>query len=654
MPELVFETGNAGFAAAPYSPTIETMIQSGCREQHLQVGSAGKTQAQSVSATARRSTERKRRVPNRAHVAQACLHDGARAIRGGSQTSAAILALALAMTSSAGLAQAAANSASPETARQGGAALVRGDTGQAITHYTTALADTSLPNDRRAMVLNDRAVAYARVGKTKEAFDDFNAAVQLFPEYAALYNNRGNLLLALGLVKEALKDFDRAIVLAPGYAAAYNNRAGARMRAGEAEGAIRDYTHSIRLLPSSAAPLSGRGLAHLQLGRPHAAIRDFSRAVSSDASFAAGYGNRAEAKIAVGHFEEAIEDLSRAVAFDIKNADMYRTRGRAYLVTGDADAAIKDLSRAIELKPNDPALYAERGLAHGRAGNFEDSLTDLGYAIERDPRSAVAFAYRGYVFKEQGQADVGMKDIARASKLAPDSPDVLWAKAEVEEALGQRDQAIIDLKRALYLEPGMKLAADTLERIDDASSVTEEVPVPGLGRDDWEVVARGKRFFAVNPNYRRLSVPLEMAGEGSPKLISWETRPAPLKHIGVLTFSGGTVKSENGDEETEFAAILNTSTNTVVAIEPHRQGSKVSTWTWGDDKVTVAAVDGVTDEFQLESRRQPVASSAQRRRYSETSEDPWADPWADSRQRSRRSARPARRKPKTLFDLLFN
>lgn len=550
-------------------------------------------------------------------------------------------------------AYAATSAASPETARKGGAALVRGDTAQAITHYTAALADTSLPNDRRAMILNDRAVAFARIGKTKEAFDDFNAAVQLFPEYAALYNNRGNLLLALGLGKEAIKDFDRALLLAPGYAAAYNNRAGARIRSGDADAAIADYTHAIRLLPSSAAPLSGRGLAHLELGRPHAAIRDFSRAVNSDTSFAAGYRNRAEAKLKVGHYEEAIEDLSRAIAFDIKNGDLYRLRGRAYLVTGDPATAVKDYSRAIELKPDDAAIYAERGLAHGRNGNAEEALADLGHAIERDPRSAVAFAYRAYVLKEQEQADVGMKDIARAVKLAPQDPQVLWAKAELEEALGQRDQAIADLKRALFLDPGLKLAADALERLDSDSAEIDEKTIPGLGHDGWEVVARGKQYFAVNRAYRRLSVPLEMFGEGQPKLITWELRPPPLKHIGVLTFSGGVVKGEKGSEETEFAAILNTDTDTVVAIEPQRQGKKVSTWTWDDDKVTVASVDGVTDEFRFEVHHRPSVASSRRRRYTEQADNPWADPWASPRPRTRRSQR-QRRKPKTLFDLLFN
>ena len=130
----------------------------------------------------------------------------------------AALAIALISLPAAGAQAAAADAALK--AQDAATALVRGDASQAVTGYTDALKDPALPNDRRATILNDRAVAYARLGQTKLAIDDFNRAAQLFPEYAAIYNNRGNLLLALGYPEEAIKDFNRALVLAPGYAAA--------------------------------------------------------------------------------------------------------------------------------------------------------------------------------------------------------------------------------------------------------------------------------------------------------------------------------------------------------------------------------------------------------------------------------------------------
>ena len=130
------------------------------------------------------------------------------------------LITALALVSLAGQPAAAQSESSSLRVREAASALVRGNIDQAITLYNEALEDKALPNDRRATILNDRGVAFARRQQHKDAIDDFNRAIQLYPEYAAVYNNRGSLLLGLGVVREAVKDFDRAIVLAPGYAAA--------------------------------------------------------------------------------------------------------------------------------------------------------------------------------------------------------------------------------------------------------------------------------------------------------------------------------------------------------------------------------------------------------------------------------------------------
>ena len=132
-----------------------------------------------------------------------------------------ILLISLAMAAGTAVGRADA----PSQVEEGAAQLVHGDVDKAIATYTDALRDTGLPNDRRATILNDRAVANGRLGQTKLALEDFNRAVELFPEYPVAYNNRGNLLLAVGQYREATKDFDRALVLAPGYAAAYSNRA---------------------------------------------------------------------------------------------------------------------------------------------------------------------------------------------------------------------------------------------------------------------------------------------------------------------------------------------------------------------------------------------------------------------------------------------
>ncbi len=536
-------------------------------------------------------------------------------------------------------------------AQDAATALVRGDAGQAVANYTEALKDATLPNDRRATILNDRAVAYARLGQTKLAIDDFNRAAQLFPEYAAIYNNRGNLLLALGYPDEAIKDFNRAIVLAPGYAAALSNRAGAYAKEGHNDLAIRDYTAAVKLMPQSAAPLAGRGRVHLAAGRPHAAIRDFSRAVTADPRFAAAYRNRAEAKLDVLRLQDAIEDLSRAIAFDAENPELYLLRGQAYLFLDNVSAALKDFTQATTLDPRSARGFATRGLAYAIAQSYGEAFADLNRAIELDPRSGVAFAYRAVAYKMSGQTDVGLKDAETAEKLDPDGPEVLWAKGEIEEAQGRTEQAVADYKRAVTLSPRLKLAADGLQRLGGDTGSAEDREIAGAGVENWRVVQQGNRYYAVSDQYRRMRIPLEMAGDGQPQLLEWELKQPPLRGIATLRFSAGAVPGAMGPEEVEQVAILDLDNNSVVGIEPHREGKKVASWTWQDDRVVVASVDGATDEFIL---RANVARGSDGRRYTSSESGFWA-PWGqlDSAAQGERRER-RRSKPKTIFQLLFN
>lgn len=164
-----------------------------------------------------------------------------------------------------------------------------------------------------------------------------------------------------------------------------------------------------------------------------------------------------------------------------------------------------------------------------------------------------------------------------------------------------------------------------------------------------------------------LRVPLEMIGDGKPQLLAWDLKEPPHAGYGLLRFSGGTVAGKKGPEDTELAAIIDIQSGNVLAIQPHRQGARVASWVWEADRVQIASVDGVTDEFAVRSEAldvaQPVpgAGGYAGRRNSKTASRPeqWS-PWDQPLSGPRDEPRPARRtaqqkqKPKTLFQLLFN
>jgi tetratricopeptide (TPR) repeat protein len=570
------------------------------------------------------------------------------------------LAVMLVLAVSGGGPAGAASEAVPQKVQEAGANLVKGKVEEALAAYTEALQDTTLSNDRRAAILNDRGVAQARLNQLKLAIDDFNRAVQLFPEHAPVYNNRGNTLLSLGMIQEAIKDFDRAIILAPGYGAAYNNRAGARMRLGQTADAIADYTKAIELMPHSAPPSSGRGRALLAQARPHAAMRDLTRAIAADARFAPGYRSRAEAKLELERYDDAIEDLSRAIAFEPNNADLYVLRGHAYLLAKNAVSAIKDFTRAIDIAPDAGAAYAGRGLAHAKVDAYEEAESDLARALELDPRSAEAYAYRAWVYKQSGQPDIGLMEVEKALKIDANRADVLWAKGEVEEALGRVDDAVASLRKALALKPGHREASEALDRLGAGQDTSMDAEVVGLGVDRWRVVVRANRYFALHDDHPKLRVPLEMVGAGQPRLLEWELKKPPLKGIGVLRFQAGQVTGKSGSEEVEQIAVIDLPANAVVSLQLHRQGEKVSKWSWEEDKVVVASIDGVTDEIFLRATKQRDQNAAQSQRrmadqrpgFGGPSWAPWNQPFWGSSPHDGRGGRP-RHKPKTFFDLLL-
>ncbi|MFT3730306.1 MAG: hypothetical protein QM780_02620 [Hyphomicrobium sp.] len=220
--------------------------------------------------------------------------------------------------------------------------------------------------------------------------------------------------------------------------------------------------------------------------------------------------------------------------------------------------------------------------------------------------------------------------------MIPNSPEALWARGEIEEANGQADSAIGDLRRALQLRPSWKFASDALQRLGAAADDVEDKPMPSLDIAKWNVVLHGKDYFAKSSDYPQVRVPLEMMGEGVPKLLAWDIQNSPYAGYGILRFSGGSIRGKNGPEDTELAAIIDISGGKVLAIEPHRQGARVAQWTWDGDRLQIASVDGVTDEYQLHPVNVAVVGNRDQ---------------AYSADRSDRQQR--RYKPKSFFEFLF-
>jgi hypothetical protein len=153
-----------------------------------------------------------------------------------------------------------------------------------------------------------------------------------------------------------------------------------------------------------------------------------------------------------------------------------------------------------------------------------------------------------------------------------------------------------------------------------------------------------------------------MMADGKPRLIEWEPRRPPLQGIGTLRFYAG----HAGNLDIEQVALIDTQAAKVIGILPQRVGDRESKWTWDETRVSIASIDGVTDEFTLRVEKPkeaaPVAAAPQNRRVVSSGEGsqrgipfwaPWAQKdWGGGSQQRQQPHRQGSR-PKTLFDTLF-
>ncbi len=116
-------------------------------------------------------------------------------------------------------------------------------------------------------------------GKAEKALDAYDTAIRLQPDYAEVYNNRGNIKSRLDSRDAALDDYDEAIRLNPNFAEAYSNRGTQKVLCEELDAAIVDYTEAIRIKPDYAEVYVNRGIAKVGLNRIDEAESDFQIAL---------------------------------------------------------------------------------------------------------------------------------------------------------------------------------------------------------------------------------------------------------------------------------------------------------------------------------------------------------------------------------------
>jgi len=307
---------------------------------------------------------------------------------------------------------------------------------------------TAIDREYRApMVYMARARAHFRNQDKQAALDDYDRVVEMTPESAEAYNERGAVYGNMKMADAARSDFERAIELAPAWPLGYLNRGLLQAEQGEFAGAIEDFTKAIECDPENPVGYLQRAKCHDAEKDAAAARADYDAAVRLNPKWAQALCDRGAFLCRCGELEQARVDLNRAIELQKDFTEALYHRAEVLAGLQELDAALDDLNRLIELMPELTAAYSGRASVWMMKGEPERAEADFETIISRHPEAAddikIQHVLLGASYHmQQENFDQAIEQANKAMELQPDClpayrvrAGALWYSEQFVEAI---------------------------------------------------------------------------------------------------------------------------------------------------------------------------------------------------------------------------
>ncbi|RYU92774.1 tetratricopeptide repeat protein [Emticicia agri] len=178
-------------------------------------------------------------------------------------------------------------------------------------------------------------------------------ATCLHAQKAEDYYKTGKQKYADGAYEEAILYFTKAIQINPQYANAYMDRGLSLDALSYYQSAIQDFNIVIELKKDSVPDAyHNRGMAYKNFTKYTEAIQDFDKAIALNFNYPLTYNYRGICLDNIGRYDEALQDFNKAIEMSPKKASYYYNRGNTLNHLRQYKAAIDDYKTALAIDPN--------------------------------------------------------------------------------------------------------------------------------------------------------------------------------------------------------------------------------------------------------------------------------------------------------------
>ena len=222
---------------------------------------------------------------------------------------------------------------------------------------------------------SNRGMYYESQGNTEMAINDYNSALNIFPDPVS-FLNRGSVYSENGDHVAAEKDFSNAIIQDTSYILAYLYRGIEKEILKDTLGAINDFNKIIVLNSNYIQVYMNLGDLDLKLNKNEEAVKNFTKAYMLSNNDTRILEQRSLANFRANNIKASIEDDIKILQSDSSNVKIYVDLGQKYGILSQPQKALECFNRAIYFSANSATAYYGRGLAKKELKDMEGACRD--------------------------------------------------------------------------------------------------------------------------------------------------------------------------------------------------------------------------------------------------------------------------------------
>jgi tetratricopeptide (TPR) repeat protein len=299
------------------------------------------------------------------------------------------------------------------------------------------------------------AISLYKMGRLKEAIDEFDSLLLTYPNHLAGNNEKASALAQLQRYDEALLCVDRALRVNPGYAEAFLNKGNILANLKKYDDSIVAFKKALSIKANLPDAYLGCANVYRELRRFDEAFAAYDKALALRPDFDAVWLGRGNALTELNRFDEALAAYDSALALNPDFDGAWLGRGNVLSALKRFDEALGTYDKALARKPDLAKAWLGRGNVLVSLEHSEKSLQAFDKALALEPHLAEAWLGRGNAFRALKDYDRAAATYDQALGLAPDLVGAWVGRGNVHAERKRFDEALAAYDKALTLKPDL-------------------------------------------------------------------------------------------------------------------------------------------------------------------------------------------------------